>query len=96
MLTYRVHLIAMRKIHVLKTWPEFFEPLLSGKKTFEVRKNDRDFQVGDALSLLEWEPESRMFSGRKIYCDVSYILAGPAFGIEGGFVVLALCKKEAA
>lgn len=34
-------------IHQLKCDSKFFEDVASGKKTFEVRKNDRDFFVGD-------------------------------------------------
>ena len=34
-------------IHALKTLPEYFEAVLENKKTFELRKNDRDFKVGD-------------------------------------------------
>ena len=34
-------------VHELKCWPEYFEAVISGAKTFEVRKNDRDFAVRD-------------------------------------------------
>lgn len=43
--------------HVLKTWPEFFRAIVDGKKTFEVRKNDRGFQTGDVLHLREFDPK---------------------------------------
>ena len=43
-------------IHQLKTEHNFFEDVISGKKTFEVRKNDRDFMVGDFLALKELTP----------------------------------------
>ncbi|MCX7610250.1 MAG: DUF3850 domain-containing protein [Ignavibacterium sp.] len=38
-------------VHKLKIYPEFFKEVCSGKKTFEIRKNDRGFQVGDILLL---------------------------------------------
>jgi hypothetical protein len=43
--------------HELRCWPEFFCSLLSGEKTFEVRKDDRGFRVGDTLWLREYRPE---------------------------------------
>lgn len=49
--------------HDLKCWPEYFEPLLDGRKTFEIRKNDRPFAVGDTLYLKECNPN---FSGRRL------------------------------
>jgi hypothetical protein len=54
------------KIHDLKSWPEFFGPVLEGRKTFELRKNDRNFMVGDILWLREWEPRTAKYSGREI------------------------------
>lgn len=42
--------------HELKTWPEFFGPILKGEKTFEIRANDRKFNVGDVLILREFRP----------------------------------------
>lgn len=40
--------------HHLKIWPEFFAKLVDGTKTFEVRRNDRGFKMGDVLWLEEW------------------------------------------
>ena len=39
------------KIHELKLDTEFFDDVKSGKKNFEIRKNDRNFEVGDTLFL---------------------------------------------
>ncbi|MDG4985166.1 DUF3850 domain-containing protein [Lactococcus lactis] len=39
------------KTHDLKLDIKYFEDVKSGKKNFEIRKNDRDFQVGDILEL---------------------------------------------
>lgn len=41
-------------VHELKTLPKFFDAVREGKKTFEVRKDDRNFQVGDTLELKKW------------------------------------------
>jgi hypothetical protein len=44
-------------MHDLKVWTEFFDAILDGRKTFEVRNaRDRCFAVGDVLRLREWTP----------------------------------------
>lgn len=77
------------RIHDLKTWPEFFNELLTGTKTFEVRRNDRDFRVGDTLVLMEWS-QTYGYTGRQTVRQVSSILTGPAFGLQSGFVCMSL------
>ena len=41
--------------HNLKTWPQPFRAVLAGNKHHEVRRSDRDFEVGDVLVLQEWK-----------------------------------------
>jgi len=64
----------MRKVHKLKTWPEYFNAILDGSKTFEYRINDREFKVDDILVLQEWEPHSAQYTGRNIEIVVTYVL----------------------
>lgn len=77
-------------IHHLKTWPGFFQAVRDGRKQFEVRKDDRGFQIGDRLHLQEWDPDTQEYTGRSHIMTVTYRLPGPGFGIEDGFVVLGL------
>lgn len=47
----------MGKVHDLKIWPGYFSQVLSGNKTFEIRRDDgRNFEEGDILVLREWRP----------------------------------------
>lgn len=77
-------------IHSLKTWPEYWMALASGNKTFEARKNDRNFKVGDTLRLWHYDPKTGEENGACIEADVTYVLYGPAFGVEDGWCVMAL------
>ena len=77
-------------VHTLKTWIEYFEEVLMGHKTFEIRKNDRDFKVGDMLILREWDNSKEIFTGRSIAVNVIYILKGGSFGLEDGFVIMSI------
>ena len=43
--------------HELKIEPKFLARIKDSSKTFEIRKNDRDFQVGDTLILKEFDPK---------------------------------------
>lgn len=76
------------KIHELKTINPYFMQVWEGNKTFEVRKNDRDFKVGDILHLRWYLPESNEYMLRNILCYVSYILDDPLY-VKEGYVILA-------
>lgn len=41
------------QVHDLKVWAPYWEDVNSGRKTVEIRLNDRWFQVGDVLLLRE-------------------------------------------
>jgi hypothetical protein len=43
-------------LHELKCWPEFFQAILDDRMRFNLRRDDRDFRVGDRLLLKEWDP----------------------------------------
>ena len=54
--------------HELKCWPEFFDAVDRGDKTFEVRRDDRGFQVGDTLRLHRYRPGLSVYGGER-YVD---------------------------
>lgn len=60
-------------IHELKILPSFYEDVIQHRKTFEVRKNDRPYAVGDFLILHEYTPD-KGYSGRAVEVPVIYIL----------------------
>src|SRR4030042_2230834 len=80
----------MRKIHELKTWPISFDAILCGSKTFDIRRNDRDFRVGDTLELREYYPQLGEYSGKVLRCEVGFVLDGGQFGLEAGFVCMSI------
>lgn len=79
-------------IHELKTWTEYFDKIISGEKKFEVRKNDRNFKVGDTLILKEWVNHGMAgyYTGEEHTVSVSYILQGGQFGIEKDYIVMSI------
>lgn len=61
--------------HCLKTWPDYYNATVDNcAKNFEIRKNDRNFKVGDTLILQEWDPETQKYTGREIARYVSYLI----------------------
>jgi hypothetical protein len=64
-------------IHRLKTWPGYYWAVVSGKKTFEVRKNDRLFNKGDILILQEYEPGDKAYTGQECEVIVTYVCVLP-------------------
>lgn len=77
-------------IHELKTWPQYFEAVVEGRKTFELRKNDRNFQIGDFLLLKQYLPKTDKYSGEEVVCKITYMLTGGQFGLEEGHCILGI------
>ena len=56
-----------------KVWPEYFQKILEGKKTHELRLADFECQEGDILILKEWSPQQKKYTGRVIEKTVTYV-----------------------
>ena len=75
--------------HDLKILPQYFDPIFSCDKNFELRRNDRPFRVGDILLLKEFDGTA--FTGRTARRKITYILSDvPDFGLQLDFVILSL------
>lgn len=80
----------MTKQHNIKCLTQFFERIRSGQKTFEIRKNDRDYQVGDSLNIMEYNPEVPDFphtAMATIKADIVYV---SSFMQKEDYVVLGI------
>lgn len=51
------------RTHELKSWPQFFRPIVAGDRRHELRRNDRDFHTGDVLRLREYDPIRDAYTG---------------------------------
>jgi len=74
--------------HELKTWPQYFAAVRSGKKRFEIRRNDRDFSVGDILVLREFDPDSDAYTGQIEERQITFLLSEEDYGVIHGFVAI--------
>jgi hypothetical protein len=93
---------ALPKLHRLKTDPEVYQAVLAGRKTFEIRLNDRDFHVGDELLLMETVATGEaikagaplQYTGNEMRKRVSHVLSG--YGLMPGWVCLSFEAGRAA
>lgn len=79
--------------HELKILPEYFEAVVSGRKQFEIRENDRDFKVGDLLILREYDIWVDEFTGNSYKAEITYITD---YAQKDGYVVLGIRGVEEA
>jgi len=56
-----------------KIWPEYFQKILDGDKTFELRLADWQCNPGDVLELEEWDQKTKEYTGRKVSKEVTFV-----------------------
>ena len=72
-----------------KILPGYFKAVASRIKTFEIRKDDDDYQVGDLLVLREWNGAD--YTGRWCTREITYVLRNAKrFGLMEGYCILAI------
>lgn len=77
----------MNKCHDLKILRKYFNDVLLGTKTFEIRKNDRNFEIGDYINLREWDPDKQEYTGGHLVKQICYMTD---YQQKDGYVVLGI------
>lgn len=75
----------MKVTHQIKLEAEFFDDALSGRKSFELRKNDRNYKEGDMLEMEEIKDGKK--TGRKCSKRIVYMMENFE-GLEDGYCIL--------
>jgi hypothetical protein len=78
-------------IHELKLHPQYFQHVADGIKNFEIRRDDRNFQICDCLMLREYDVFSG-YSGRIITREILYIYRGEY--CKDGYCILSFKPKD--
>jgi hypothetical protein len=60
-------------VHEVKSWSHFFQAIKAGAKVHDLRKNDRDYNVGDILLLREYDFINGRYTGESIEAVITYI-----------------------
>ena len=87
------------KLHILKIKDEYFKEILRGNKTFELRKNDRDYQVGDLIHFVDIDGNNLIIGNpsynEKLVFQITYILQNvQEYGLDKDYCILAIKKLE--
>lgn len=84
-------IIETKTHHTLKQDKRFFQSVIDGTRRAEIRYNDRDYNVGDTLTLREGHLDGGVFlyTGRAVSAEISHI---DTFGLQDGYVALSLSK----
>jgi ASC-1-like (ASCH) protein len=77
--------------HALKTLIVYYQHVVSGIKTFEVRLMDRPFKVGDKLLLQEFNSENLDYTGSESEYRITYIMTSEMHkAVTPGYCILAI------
>ncbi len=83
-------------IHELKINEKYFSEVVKGRKKVEIRKNDRDFKVGDYLALNEIKNNDLPFpeyTGRSFMVKITHILEDETY-LQPGYAALSIVKEN--
>lgn len=77
--------------HKIKIKKMYYDAVLSGEKTFEIRKNDRDYKVGDIIHFVPIADNGDMIipHNPKEY-KITYVFHGGEYGLENRYCVFGI------
>ncbi|AHN23284.1 ParB/RepB/Spo0J family partition protein [Lysinibacillus varians] len=78
--------------HELDSYPEQFEAILQGLKTFMCGFNNQSFRVGDKLKINEFDDDKILYTGRFVEVKVIYLQEGGANDIPEDYVIMSIKK----
>lgn len=81
-------------VHILKIKHRYFVDVLAGVKRFELRKNDRNFEVGDDIHFVTVDGNEFLREEDNLF-RITYVLKGEdaeQYGLQKGYCVLSLVK----
>ena len=91
------------KLHELKIKHEYLIEVDRGRKTFELRKNDRDYKVGDLIHFIDIKDEDKDFNtwgvepaiDKDALYKITYVLKDtPQFGLDKDYCILGIKKLK--
>ena len=87
------------KLHELKIKHEYLIEVDMGRKTFELRKNDRDYQVGDLIRFIDIKQDNKgdcdIYIDKDTLYKITYVLKDvPQYGLDKDYCILAIKKLE--
>ncbi len=80
-------------IYEQKILSKYFEAVLIYNEPFELRKNDRNFQVGDQVILKEYSEENG-YTGRNVRCDIVCIMTDTEYVKTAGDTVYVIRTRK--
>jgi hypothetical protein len=81
-------------MHTLKTKPVFYKAVIENRKHFEIRKADRDFQVGDILCLQEYDEVLKAYTGNECFVKVTFLMPGGQYGLNIDYCLMAIKRHQ--
>ncbi len=85
----------------LKSWSQFFAPILAGTRTSDMRsKKDRNFHIGQKLMMCEYDFAKGVYTGRKQLVEVTHIISNDtpcaisSSALDRDHVILSIRKVE--